>query len=189
MLITQEFYVLVTGDTTTPSADVTEAVDEATTLVGDQLDRHLVSASRVEVVAIHRDGRAYPKAAPVTVAPAGAEIDPLMGGFALRWVTPDDVTVVTGYWTQTHPPFATITYTGGYGEAFAAPPCPRPLARCIAQLAHALAVGVPVSAPAGATSVRLGDAGVTFAIPLSDLDELVPGITARLRPYRRVEYA
>lgn len=184
MLITVGYYRLVTGDDTTADDEAEELITEATELLEDTLDRHLTSAQRTETVVIHPDGRAYPKAYPVTATTL--ELDPALDRRAFLSVDPDEV---EGYFDTRWPPTATVTYTGGYTDDLTGvAPCPRPLARAVALLAAALRVPVSTGT-AGAVSVSLGDASVTYARPLHGLDELVPGISATIRQYRRREYA
>lgn len=192
MLITEDYYRQVTGDQATNDVEIAERIDAATIWLAEELDRGLYLDEYTETLVVHPDRRVYPRAWPVAeiTTPGGAEIDPEMDGRAIRFVDPDDQTFGLGYSGRAAPrPVATVTYTGGYASTVQnGAEIPPPLGRCIAQLAYALYTPAAVGVMAGATSVRLGDAAVTFARPASGLDELVPGISARLRPYYRREY-
>lgn len=151
MLVTYARYLAITGDAATDAADVEAALAEAQTLLEETLRRPLESAERTERLPV-LDGRVYPSATPIT---DGGDLT--VEGYALTGASPSTV-----LGTLTDSDHATVTYTGGY-TADNVPSC---IERDIAWAAHsivrpALASGVPV----GATSVRLGDAAVTFARP------------------------
>lgn len=151
MLVTVGRYRSVTGDTTSTEADITEALAEAQTLLEDALRRPLEEAERTERLRV-LDGRVYPSATPISDGGALT-----VEGDALTGATP--VTSLVGITDSDH---ATVTYTGGYTTATV----PRCIERDIAWAAHAVLRPSSVAAvPVGATSVRLGDAAVTYAKP------------------------
>ena len=178
MLVTIDEYRQLTGDLTTAAAVASAAIDEAIELVEDATRRQLEAKVRTEVVMIWPDRRVYPKAIPIITAPAGVTLDP--DGFAMRDVSPDDVSF-GGFVTHGAPPQATITYTGGYTTTT----LPAALRRIIVQLARAITRD-PSPIPAGAVSVRLGDASITYkdSTGASPVDLLVPGSSATLSRYR-----
>jgi hypothetical protein len=156
-LLTEARYRAITGDTTTLASAVAEAVAEATDLLIDALGREVASAVRTERLQPTRDGWVWPSVVPITVA-EGYTIDGygLIGPFGPAW--PDETGRVS------------ITYTGGWVERTANPSAtnrlPAYIERDLAYAASALIHAAPATAsstyPAGATSVRLGDAAVTF---------------------------
>lgn len=153
MIISLARYRVITGDSTTSDALATARIEEATELLEDALDRELAEASRTESLFPTRDGRLWPRCTPITSA-GGWTIDgeTLIGPFGPGW--PNDTGRVS------------VTYTGGFVERTANPTAtnrlPSYVERDIAFAALALAPPTTSSVPAGAVSVRLGDAAVTF---------------------------
>jgi hypothetical protein len=181
-VVTLRRYRDITGDRITDDAAVTARLEEAQDLIEDELGRLLESAERTETLTLtfeHGSWRAYPQAFPITAVGAG-ETFTIEDDVTLANVTIDD----TAFWGTAVPVEGTVTYTGGYTTSTV----PKALERGIAQLAHALCPAlVGAGAPSGASSVHVGDVSVTFARPsgAGEIDALVPGLTARLRPYRR----
>lgn len=154
MLVTYARYLAITGDGTSDPGQVEEALADAQALLEDTLRRPLESGERTERLRV-LDGLVYPAATPITDAG-----DLTVEGDALTGASPSSL--LGGVFDSTD--HATVTYTGGF-TADTVPAC---IERDIAWAAHGLvrplvASGVPV----GATSVRLGDAAVTFAKPAS----------------------
>lgn len=186
MLVTYERYVSLTGDDCTGEYQVTARIERATAALEGRLNgRLLESMERTEVLRVGTDARVYPHAWPVTALPADAayQIDPLSNA-TIRWVWPDDITfnwpAGNSYIGWCEPFWATVTYTGGYTDET----LPPELAEAIAGLAASYATaGTP--ALAGATSVRLGDAAVTYGGTggLAGLDARVPGISDTILRY------
>lgn len=183
MLVTYDQYVSLTGDDCAGEYQVTARLERAKLALEAELGgRLLEEAERTERLQVGRDGRVYPHAWPVTSVPVDApyQIDPLSD--AVLWqVWPDDILVnwPPGIgWCE--PYWATVTYTGGYTAAT----LPPDLADALALLAQSYGTaGTP--ALAGATSVRLGDAAVTYpAGGLYGLDARVPGLSGILYRYR-----
>lgn len=154
-MITVERYQAITGDTSTDDEIVQQAIDDATAELEEYLDRPLVEAERTETLRPDRRGRLWPRATPL-VSAEGYEID----GLALTGAAPfgsigspfDPATGVE------------VTYTGGWATADDLPICiQRDLAMVAYRFAHPAAGMAALSeVPAGASSVRLGDAAVTF---------------------------
>lgn len=155
-LVTVHTYQHVTGDTTTDAITVSARIEEAQELLEDALDRPLAEAERIESMHPTRDGFLWPRATPILAA-AGYTID----GLGLRYAWPQAPLIVpttTGRF---------VTYTGGWVERTANPSAPnrlpRELERDIALAAYALGqTSASTAIPAGARSVSLGDAAVTF---------------------------
>lgn len=175
MLVTITRYRNLTGDDMTDDAQVTARIEEAQALIEDEYDRPLESEERTETCRLHPDLRVYPRATPITdIATDGVTIE---DSVTLLGATADEITGWPTFTSSTFP-VATVTYTGGWTSGTV----PAWLARAICDLAAAC--WGPSGTPAGATSVRLGDAAVTYSRPTDGLDAIVPGITARLRRLR-----
>lgn len=164
MLVTYERYVEITGDTTTASATVEARLVDAQGLLEDTLGRPLETGERTERMRIYNvDGVAtvYPSAVPVTDAGDYTQVgDGLVGATPIGGVA---FGVPQGH--------AEVVYTGGFDPDETDPDepayLPRSIERDIAWAAHALTHHPSSQIPAGATSVRLGDAAVTYAKPTS----------------------
>lgn len=162
MLVTAVRYAAITGDISSAASAVSGWIGDATEQLEDHLDRKLESAARTERMYPTRDGSLWPHAIPVTVA-AGYTID----GHRLSgtWLNPVvDLINPTRLGID-------VTYTGGWVERTANPTATNRLPTCIeTDLAiAAFLIGHPVplatqlaAQQPGATSVRLGDAAVTY---------------------------
>lgn len=152
-VLTVARYRAITGDTTTESGTVSARIEDAEELLADALGRELEEAERVETLWPTRDGYLWPSCTPI-VAATGYTIDGngLVGTFGPGW--PDETGSVE------------VTYTGGWVERSANPNAtnrlPAYMERDLALMAHSLIDPSPSEFPVGATSVRLGDAAVTF---------------------------
>lgn len=154
-LVTIARYRAITGDTASHSVEVSAKLELAGELLADALDRELEEAERTETLWPTRDGWLWPSCVPlVSCASHTIDGDGLHGGvFGMTW--PDETDAVT------------VTYTGGWVERSANPSAANRLPAYIeADIANAaqqlLGAGTASAYPAGATSVRLGDAAVTF---------------------------
>lgn len=182
-VVTPQQYREQTGDTTHYWSEILGWLTRAQSLVEGRLARLLESAERTEDMTIERnDCRSlvlYPSAYPVTVVPSGYRIE--FGRRVVGGVWPWDM-LVEPFSTSTLT--ASLTYTGGYTTAT----LPAALRDAIIDVARAQStVGDASVYPADASSVRLGDAAVTFfdrERSGSTLDSLVPGLTARIDGYR-----
>ncbi len=156
MLVTVERYRSITRDYSTQASAVAEAIEAAAEDLAEALDRPLAEAERTESMTPTRDGWLWPRATPIVAAP-----ERTINGLGLEpaWNPWPCTTAVD------------VTYTGGWVERSANPAATNRLPLCIEEdLAWAArrslcpdADGIDVAAiPAGAISVRLGDAGVTF---------------------------
>lgn len=156
-MITAARYVELTGDTETVASAVNEAVADAVSELEEYLDRPLAHGERTERISPDRAGRIWPKATPLTDGG-----DYTIDGLALigSWPYPS----ILNPDSQLE-----VTYTGGWADARLEDPVGSPLPLCIQRdlawvayrLLHPTAPGASV-APAGATSVRLGDAAVSY---------------------------
>lgn len=157
-LVTVATYQQVTGDYTTDPVTVSARIEEAQDLLADALDRPLAHGERTETLYPTRDGYLWPKATPITDAGSYT-----VEGLGLRAVWPNGVDVLTDSLTGG----VAVTYSGGWVERTANPSAanrlPRELERDIALAAFALGQQTPSTAiPAGARSVSLGDASISF---------------------------
>lgn len=160
-LLTYQRYLAITGDTTSASATILDRISEAQELLEEELGRvgflEDDGQDKTERLLIQADSAlgfvVYPSAIPIT--------DPgdyTQAGAVLAGASPDAVPSPfssAGQW-------ATVTYRGGYTPATV----PASIERDLAWAAYHLArPSLVTSVPAGATSVRLGDAAVTYAQP------------------------
>lgn len=180
-LVTYTRYVAITGDTTSASATVLERLTDAQDLLEEELGRVDLleddGQDKVERLLIYNDANlgyvVYPAAVPVTDAG-----DLIQHGSVLAGAAPDsspEFSVVSGE------RYATVTYRGGYTPATVPPAIERNIAWAAHQL---LTPALTAAVPAGATSVRLGDAAVTFDRPQSNADSGIRW-TNQVRRYRR----
>ena len=159
MLVTVARYRAITGDQVTGDEAVSARIEEATELLEGELGRPLEQAERTERMQPTRDGLLWPLATPLAAA-----TDYTIDGHALRGSTP----FLLGYdFISDTTSAPEVTYTGGWLERTANPDSafrlPVHIERDIAFAAQALGQSMPsLAVPAGATSVSLGDAAVTF---------------------------
>lgn len=183
-LVTYARYVAITGDTTSSESAATARLAEAQDLLEEELGRvgYLEQGDEdvTERLRLFVDGRlgnvVYPSALPLDPDHVG---DFEVHGAALAGPGPDSSPafgIVSGE------QWSTIEYRGGY----TAETVPEHIARDIAWCAYSLLRPSAVAAvPVGATSVRLGDAAVTYAQPKSALEAGVRWSRATLRHRRR----
>lgn len=159
MLVTIARYRDITGDSTSSSAVIEDALTDAQALLEEELHRPLEQGTRTERCRIFGEPRGatvYPSATPLVTTSTGgtvvghAIVAPTTGGSFL--LDPD------GY--------ATVTYLGGYDPAATAGDAdylPRTLERAIAWAARALVDPATfASVPSGATSASVGDVSLTW---------------------------
>lgn len=149
-MISVERYRAITGDDDTAASAVEEFVAEAQDMLEDCLDRPLESAERTESMRPDRHGNLWPKATPITDGG-----DYTVDGLALVGGSP--------FWGGIIDPTTSVsvTYTGGWTDETLPKCIERDLAMAAYRLGHPPALGTS-EYPEGATSVRLGDAAVTF---------------------------
>lgn len=166
-IVTIARYRAITGDAATADATVSARLELAQTKLEDDLGRPLAHGTYTESLWPTRDGYLWPSAVPITDG-GGYTVDGdgLFGVFGPAW--PD----LTGA--------VSVTYDGGWVEPSANPTAANRLPFCIeADLAFAAqTLGTVATAsdfPAGAKSVALGDASVTFetTAPRNALDAIV----------------
>lgn len=152
MLVTVDRYRAITGDVATATVAVSAAIEDAEDLLADALGRELASAERTERLWPTRDGYLWPSCVPITASTYTIDGNGLYGTFGPAW--PDHTGAVS------------VTYTGGWVERTANPGAvnalPAYIERDLAFAAQRLATPETNDYPVGATSVRLGDAAVTF---------------------------
>lgn len=162
MLLEEQTYRAITGDTATASAAFASAASAAQELLEEDLRRpgYLESVERTEVCLLAPDGTLYPTATPITAITGGYEVvDDVVYGAV------PSVAAFTGLIdTSVSPKRASITYTGGYTTATV----PEHVLRDLAWATYAILNGYTGSQNAaagdttGATSVRVGDIAVTY---------------------------
>lgn len=163
LLVTVARYQVITGDTSTAASAASAAIEDATSLLSEDLGRPeaLKSEERTEAMHVGEDGMLRPLAVPVTVA-AGYDFDTA----AIFGASPDSIPF-RGLEASELPATVSVTYTGGWVERSANPTAanalPLSLEYDIAHAAYHLChAGAPVAVPAGASSVSLGDASVSY---------------------------
>lgn len=155
-LVTVERYRLVTGDQSTAASAVSAAIEEAVDVLSEDLGWQIESAERTETLTV-LDGRVYPSSVPITAVPSGQSID----GHAVIGAAPFGQDFITEGADEGETR-SSLTYTGGWTSSTV----PAGVARDLAWAAYGiLRPETATSVPDGATSVRLGDASVTFAGP------------------------
>lgn len=196
-LVTYSEYVMITHDSTTPSAEVEVNLDDALELIEDTLERKFESASYVDVTSevwfIDGLQYVYPDNTPVTAVPSGqsyaidAPYDTRIVGVALNALGNDPVSnslwmwgEVSPYAQRERPYFATYSYTGGYTHDT----LPPRLRRAICLLAQKLQTYNPAT-PLGGTQLSVGDVMVKYPDAQTSLDYILPGITFLLKPFKR----
>lgn len=172
-LLTIGRYRIITGDTTSASAVIEDAIEDATALLEEDLGgRKLESAERTERLKIYYStvfagGRVYPTHTPVTaVTDDDYEI---VTPSTLAGVSPD--TTDNPFFGAVEP-HASVTYTGGFVERTAnvgdSNVLPAYVEYDLAWAAHSILRPSELTAvPAGATSIRVGDLSVGYANPTS----------------------
>lgn len=196
-IVTYAVYVSVTGDDTTASGDVEDAITEAEGLIGEFLRRPLAAEWRSERYHLRPYGMVYPRCVPVLEVSATASYQ-VYDTAAIQFVTADsppspspvgseEIFGRTSGWYHEEAPRATVVYLGGWD----ADTIPYTLRRGICYLARAIGAAPPATPlPPGATSLSLGDASISLATPGDAdgagavIDGLVPGLTATFRRYR-----
>lgn len=195
MSLTYARYVQLTGDSTTPSAQVEAAIPDAEREMVRILRRPLWLDTYTHALPVHAGGRAYPKAVPIATLPASATFQ-MEDPQTFRYVVRDSLTGPLGLGDVEefldgssgacgYPELyglATVTYTGGWTEAT----MPMAVARGLARLVHAYATPtIATELIEGATSQSLGDASVSFKDPVSgdSVDRLSRNLEASLRGY------
>ena len=182
VLCTVADYWRITADLSTSAPTVTAAIDDATSLVEDEIMRPLRSQSVTESLELWEDdqyaiGWVYPSVTPVTAVDANSEIY----GISTSRIRITSFPVSPATQWPTGPRFATVTYTGGYDSTT----CPPIIKRTIAKLAQALCAPTASGLPANATAARVGDVSVTLASPGDGIDSIIPGISSVLAPYKK----
>lgn len=191
------YYRVITGDSVSAATAVEEKLADAESVVGQYLGRKLESAERTERIKCWPSGFGYPAAVPITSIPASASYE-IYDEASLYGLDPDDRPFVgfaglmhgddtnrgvggrigSGY--ETHYPYTTVVYTGGWTEAT----MPGILALYICKFARALITGKPEggAAMAGANMLRVGDVQVNYPKEFiaGMINQFVPGMTAAI---------
>jgi hypothetical protein len=189
-LTTVDWYQTRSGDTVTADVAVQAALDEAEALLEEAtLRKFPMGRYEMELYAhqgpVAGEWKVYPPAVPVTsvAETSGARIET---DRVVRVSWPDYDFIVEASRTQ----FVDLVWDGGWtADTF-----PAGLRRLTFEVARALIAESAASVdgdglPAGAKSVRLGDAAVTMRDYDADgatalLEDLVPGISKRLHSWR-----
>lgn len=157
MILTREYYQLITGDATSP-AQFASAASAAQELLEDELGRRgrLELAERTEPCDVYPDGTIYPQATPILSVVGGA----LVHDDVVYGASPDS-NLFTGFFPGPDPSIVTLTYTGGF-DSVSAPECMR---RDLAWVTYAIlrpAAVAGLSNFVGASSVSVGDVSVAY---------------------------
>lgn len=188
-VVTTAQYRAITGDITTPDGDVTVALANAQEAIEDYLRRKLELGARTEICEVaYPSGFVYPLVTPIISVSDPSDTQVIDGQYLDT--AGDDYPYPTGFssWIRGTRAYngrtarTTITYIGGWDSTT----LPYGLRSALVDYAYAKTVGATPFV-AGATSVSLGDASVSFGTSAPDhqLDLLVPGLTARLKGYRK----
>ena len=180
--VTVADYRVQTNDQASQASAVSAALIEGQSLLEEHLRRHLENMQRTARFEIYMDGRVYPDAYPITAVPTVAPAVTIDG--RSLWGAQPDTGPFIGIFEQLTPLRATVIWTGGYTPAGGIAPLPRTLADALYDLAKALLSFS--DAPQGVSSVRVGDAQVSFAATErpGGLDSFVLGLNRRVKPYR-----
>jgi len=195
-LVTYPTYVRLTGDSTSASSDVMAAMDDATDLLEDCLNRTLRHGTYTETVRVSPSGHAYPRAVPITAIPAGAAYESV-NPYELRFVSPSqDPSFDVIDWPYldadgSYPalwPRVSLQYDGAYTEAT----LPFSLKRAICLIANKLLTDPTASALSGSWSRSVGDVSESHTATANEaetaIDAIVPGLWATIRGRRRRTY-
>lgn len=150
-IVTIAEYRSVTGDTVTASGTVQDLLDDAEQDLEEFLDRPLALGTYTHRLRVYSERRglvSYAKATPIT--------DPgdyTQAGNALVGTSPTG-----GPFDLSDPAYADVTYTGGWTNAT----LPRCIRHDVIWAAREAARGEAARVPAGATSVSVGDASVSY---------------------------
>lgn len=170
-VVTIAVYRSVTGDETTASGTVQTWLDDTEQDLEEYLDRPLplgtYTAERCKINNERRGPTVYPRATPISDGG-----DYLVAGHALVGVSP-----ISGLFDQSDPAYAEVTYTGGWS----ATTLPRCIRNDVCWAVRQAVRGEAARVPAGATSVSLGDASVSFGARPSDPDDRWSRQTRRYR--------
>lgn len=167
LLITVADYRDLTGDLTTDDGAAEVAIVRAQKLLSEYLRRGITLEERTEPVQLV-GAIGYPRAVPVTNAGTYTIIDDYrieIGELVYEWG--QQVNHVR------------VTYTGGYDLDTA----PETIKGAIAEMTRTIVSTTAMAIPGGASSVRLGDAAVTFSKGYSG-GPLTDDIKSRVAKYR-----
>lgn len=149
-MITAVRYGEITGDTESAASAVSARIEDATEMLEDYLDRLLAEDERTESIRPDRHGNLWPRATPIS---DGGDYE--TDGLALIGGSPFGTSFLGGELA------VEVTYTGGWTADTLPSSIERDIAFAAYRLLHPPTLGTS-EFPEGATSVRLGDAAVTF---------------------------
>lgn len=184
-------YRWVTGDQTTPSANVEQALDDALGIVEGHCNRKFAYGEHTETLYVYRDGKCYPTNTPLASvsSPTNLGSTALQGaGVYLGVFLPTPAYINSGDWQAGIPPQSKVTYMGGYqpyrSGAGPTDDLPTTLVRALCRVAWLILhpVALP-GVPAGAKSASVGDVSVTG--DLSSFVAVDPSVGRDLKPYRK----
>jgi hypothetical protein len=159
MLLTHDYYMAVTGDTTSSAEAFATAASSAQELLEDAVGRVglLEHGERTETLTLEADGYLYPTAVPLVDADAGWRVkDNALHGGSL------DLGTWVGLLGTEYPTDVTVTYRGGYTTATLPEYAMRDLAAATHVLLHPADLTATSAIPAGATSASVGDVSLGF---------------------------
>lgn len=182
-LVTLDDYQRITHDTTSSEDDVTDALAAAQDLVAEYIRRpnrlaHGTYTDRLRLYLVDGIRIVYPIATPVASAANGLTV---LDGRAVAGAWTDDSPLIDGILGVGTPPYATVTYTGGWTEVT----LPETVRREIAKTARLSLQPSTLNVPVGATSVRVGDVAVGFGSSAAAGAELTDASRKALRRYVR----
>lgn len=194
-VLSETYYRNVMQDSTTAASSIEESLEDAQNILQQYLGRYFEENVYTERLKVWPSGFVYPAAVPVTSIPASASFE-IYDEQSLYGCDPDDRPFVgfaglavgdgygggiggrigSGY--ETHYPYGTFQYTGGWTEAT----MPTILARYMCRLAKAIRTGKPDggAAMAGAYMLRVGDVQVSYPADVIKgmINSFVPGMSA-----------
>lgn len=169
MICTYRRYVTLTGDTTSASAEVEQALTDAQGLLEDALSRPLDYATYTETLPLVPDPNtgwfmSFPTVFPVAYSSDGlfVQFDTIYGGSPISSpITPGDFLGIV-------PPTASLTYVAGFDGAqtdrtqrnFVPPSVERDI---IWAAYHLLRPALALAVPVGMKSATSGDVSATFS--------------------------
>lgn len=171
MLITEAYYRSITGDSSTAASAVSANIEEAQSLIEDNLKRSLDLDTYTETLELWST-TVYPTNTPL-VSTADGDIHPQAAAIDVT-----DTGNTSSFGGKSYTP---ITYYGGWTYLT----LPSKLKVAIAKTARGLALGGSQRA-SGVILAQVGDVRVEYGSNSSDpLDLIAPGVSALIKPYRK----
>lgn len=185
-IVTVQDYRDFTGDNTTDEDTVSARIERVVGVVQDEVHRFLPLDDYTESLPLGTNFVVWPQGVPVdsVTSPSGAA--PVFGGYGIGGTSPE------AWWDPTFGPFevwvldpyVSVTYRGGYSRAT----FPVGLRMIICDMVLAMATRNPAMTAAAVQSASVGDVSVTYTgggTGSGAADGILPGVSDRLRRYRR----